>query len=266
MSRLRVGIVDYLNSRPLAWWFRRGRGADHFAVSYHTPAAVADLLAAGDLEVGLVPSIELQRIPGLAIIPGLCIASSHEVRSVLLVSRTPLPAVRRVAVDDSSRTSVALVRIVLAERYGIRPQFDPLPPDIDAMLAEHEAALLIGDPALAVDRARYRVLDLAAEWRALTGLPFVFAVWVVREGIATDGLAGAFHDSLALGLACLDEVVRESAAELGLAPDEVRRYLSRHLSFTLGEAERRALEEFFARAARHGLIPAVRPLRFLAGS
>ena len=119
----------------------------------------------------LVPSIELGRIPGLEVLPDLCIAAEHEVRSVLLVAREPLERVRRVALDAASRTSVALLEILCAERFGIAPEFTVQPPDVERMLADHEAALVIGDPALRVDRERWRVHDLAGEWHALTGPP-----------------------------------------------------------------------------------------------
>ena len=265
--RVRFGIVHYLNSWPLAWSFLRGAGPGWARAVYLPPARVADGLAAGELEVGLVPSAELQRIPGLAVVPGLCIASQHEVKSVLLVSRVPPERIRRVALDESSRTSAVLVQVLLAERYGVRPEVAPFRPDLEAMLATADAALLIGDPALRVDRAGLHVVDLAAEWRALTGLPFVFAVWAVGSDVEAEVAANEVAPLLAASLdaaeASLDELVASAAAELGLPADEVRTYLTRHLSYRLGAAERASLEEFFRRAHRHGLLPAPRPLRWV---
>jgi chorismate dehydratase len=266
-ARLRVGIVHYLNSWPLAWSFLRGDAPGWARAVYLPPAQVADGLGGGELDVGLLPTAELQRIPGLLVVPGLCLASQHEVRSVLLLSRVPPAAIRRVALDESSRTSAVLVQVLLAERYGVRPEVAPFRPDLEAMLATADAALLIGDPALRVDRAPFHVIDLAAEWRALTGLPFVFAVWAVAPAAVGERPAGAitalFAESLARGERELPALVAAAAAQVGLPEPEVRTYLTEHLSYHLGAAERASLDEFFRRAHRHGLLPAPRPLRFL---
>jgi len=260
VAKLRVGIVNFLNSKPLAWGFLRGHYADLFTPSFHPPARIAQLLEQGDLDIGLVPSIEVQRIAGLQVLPDLCIAATHEVRSVLLVSRRPLAEVRRVALDANSRTSQALVRIVLEDRYGLRPEYVVERPDPERMLAESDAALLIGDPALRVDRVRYQVWDMAAEWRQLTGHPFVFAVWAVRPEVTLPELPFYFKSSLRYGLAAMDVLVREAAGELGLEPDAVHEYLTRHLSYFLREPELAGLEEFYRRAHAKGLIAAPRAL------
>jgi chorismate dehydratase len=268
-TRLRVGIVHYLNSWPLAWSFLSAAAPAGTEPIFLAPAKVADGLAAGELEVGLVPSAELQRIPGLAVVPGLCIASQHEVKSVLLVSRVPPAQIRRVALDESSRTSAVLVQLLLAERFGVRPEVAPFRPDLAAMLATADAALLIGDPALRVDRAGLHVVDLAAEWRALTGLPFVFAVWAVAPGaearMAPGAISALFAASLAAAERDLDRLVEAASAQLRLLPGDVYTYLTQHLSYRLGPAERTSLDEFFRRAHRHGLLPAPRPLRYLEG-
>ncbi|MEZ5331236.1 MAG: menaquinone biosynthesis protein [Thermoanaerobaculia bacterium] len=258
---LRVGIVDYLNSRPLAWGFLTGRMPAELEASYHPPARVADLLAAGEIDVGLVPSIEVQRIPGLEVLPGMGVCASHEVRSVLLVSRCEPGEIRRLALDRNSRTSAALVRILLADVWGVDPAVVTVPADLESMLADADAALIIGDPALRVDRSAYRVLDLAAGWRGLTGHPFVFAVWAVRAGVETAELGELFHRSLALGLAEIDRIVTEAAAELDLPRGEMREYLTSNLGYRLGEDELQGLLEYYRRAASHGLLEEVRPLR-----
>jgi chorismate dehydratase len=265
LPKLRVGIVNYLNSKPLAWGFLKGHHADLFAPTTHPPAVVARLLAQGNLDVGLIPSIEVQRIPSLRVLPDLCVAATQEVRSVLLVSRVPVSRIRRVALDQNSRTSVALLRILFAERFRLSPEYLPQRPEISRMLADAEAALVIGDPALQVDREKYLVLDLAAEWRALTGLPFVFAVWAVRPEVDLPDLAFYFKSSLRYGMSSLDTLVREAAAELAFDTAEVRSYLTENLSFFLRGDEIAALEEFYRRAHAHGLILEPKPLEFLAG-
>jgi chorismate dehydratase len=262
LPKLRVGIVNYLNSKPLAWGFLKGHHADLFAPSYHPPALVARLLGQGNLDIGLIPSIEVQRIPNLRILPDLCVAASHEVRSVILVSRCPLPEIRKVALDQNSRTSVALLRILLRERYGLDPEYLHERPDAERMLAEADAALLIGDPALKVDRDRYVVTDLAAEWRELTGLPFVFAVWAVRPEVEIPDLPFYFKSSLRYGLSSVDTLAREAAAELDLDSSEIRAYLTDNLSFFLRRDEIAGLEEFYRRAHANQLILEPRPLVF----
>lgn len=260
MPKLRVGIVNYLNSKPLAWGFLKGHHADLFAPSYHPPALVARLLGQGNLDIGLIPSIEVQRIPNLKVLPDLCVAAKREVRSVILVSRGPVSEVRRVALDQNSRTSAALLRILLRERFQLDPEYLHERPDAERMLTEADAALLIGDPALKVDRERYHVTDLAAEWNDMTGLPFVFAVWAVRPEVEIPDLPFYFKSSLRYGLSSLDTVVRESAAELDLDSSEVRSYLTENLAFFLRREEIEGLEEFYRRAHAHGLILEPKPI------
>ncbi len=263
VAPLRVGIVDYLNSRPLAWSFLRGEAGGGIEAVFMPPARVADALADGRLDVGLIPSIEVQRIPGLAVLPGLCVAATREVRSVLLLSRGPAGDIERLALDQNSRTSVALVQIVLRERYGISPECVSAQPDIEQMMARSDAALIIGDPALRVDRRGLQVHDLAAEWRQLTNRPFVFAVWAVRQGVRLEARAEVFGRSLQSGMEAIDLLVDEAAAEMGLQRETIREYLTECLSFDLGRAELEGLEQFFTKAHQHGHIPGLRPIEFL---
>jgi len=260
---IRVGIVNFVNARPLARGLERdSAGLD---LAYLPPARVADELAAGRLDVGLLPSIELGRIPGLAVLPGCAIAATHEVRSVLLVSRVPVAEIRTLSLDETSRTSAVLVRLLLAARYGVEPQLRTAAPRVEQMLASSDAALVIGDPALRVDRERHVVLDLAGEWLELTGLPFVFAVWAARSEVATRELGERFERSLEVGLAELETIVAEAAAESGLAPAVLRDYYTRNLRFRLGDAERRGLGEFLRRAEAAGLSPASTDVAARAG-
>jgi chorismate dehydratase len=254
MNRLRIGVVAYVNSRPLARGLERWQGDGRFELVHLPPAKLADELALGRLDVGLVPSIEILHIPDLVVVPGLGIAATHEVRSVLLVSKVPIGEIRRVALDENSRTSAALVRIVLAERYGIRPETAPAAPVLDQMLASADAALVIGDPALRIDRTRYVVLDLAGEWLELTGLPFVFAVWAVRGGLDAESVRRLLHDSFALGRAELDAIVAETAAEAELPSAVLADYYRHNLRYEIGPNEEEGLREFLRRASA---LPAV---------
>ncbi len=263
MAKLSVGIVDYLNSKPLAWEFLQGRHADLFEASFHPPARVAELLAEGALDIGLIPVIEVQRIPNLRVLPGLCVAATEEVRSVLLVHEGPIEEIRRVALDANSRTSAALVQILLADRYDLSPEYLPARPALAEMLATADAALLIGDPALHVDRERYRILDLAAEWRSLTGRPMVFAVWAVAPGVEMADHGRYFASSLRAGLGALPTLVAESAQEMQLSEAQIRTYLTDNLCFTLGDEQLAGLREYYRRAHRHGLIDEPRPLSFV---
>jgi chorismate dehydratase len=262
LPKLRVGIVNYLNSKPLAWGFLKGHHADLFAPSYHPPALVARLLAQGNLDIGLIPSIEVQRIPNLRVLPDMCVGAKQEVRSVVLVSRGPVEEIRRVALDVNSRTSSTLVRILLRERWGLDPVYLHERPDPERMLNEADAALIIGDPALRLDRGKYHVIDLAAEWKTLTGLPFVFAVWAVRPEVEVPDLPFYFKSSLRYGLSSLDTLVREAAAELGLDTSEVRAYLTENLHYFLRAEELEGLEEFYRRAYSHGMILEPRAIEF----
>lgn len=252
--KLRVGIVNYLNSRPLAWSFLRGDVGPEIDTFFLPPAQVADRLAAGEIDVGLIPSIEVERIPDLRVLPGLCVAATREVRSVLLLSQRPMGEIERLALDENSRTSAALVRILLRELHGVVPEYVTAAPRLEDMLRQADAALLIGDPALAVDRRGLDVLDLAAAWHRLTGRPFVFAVWAARAGVDIEAWQPVFQRSLERGRAELDTIVAEAATEMPLSAGAIREYLTECLSFDLGEAEQEGLEEFYRRARDLDLI------------
>lgn len=252
---LRIGIVDYLNTRPLAWGLRPDAHPEGVEPVYAPPARLADMLAAGDIDIGLIPVIESARIPGTRIVPGVCIAALREVRSVLLLSREPIAHVRRIALDENSRTSAALVRLLSIERWGIEPEFSAAHPDLDAMLEEADAALVIGDPALHLERPDLQTWDLAAEWRAMTRLPFVFAAWTAREGVKLSAaIERLFTDSLETGMSHLEEIVAEAHRETGLDGELLSRYFTEHLHFQLGDAEREGMREFLRRCRSHGLV------------
>ena len=251
---LRVCAVSFLNTVPLVWGLLHGRQRDQFDLSFCVPSECADRLAAGTADVGIVPAIEAARL-GLGPLPGCGIASRGAVRSILLVSKVPPGMIRTLATDSSSRTSVALARIILARRYGVEPEFLSFSPDLDQMLSRADAALLIGDSALRIDPGGlpHRTLDLGAEWWEMTGLPRVFAVWAARPGYASPELAEAFLDSLRFGMERLDQIIPLEAAARGFRESLVREYFARNVVLEFGDGERQGLERFLGYAREFGM-------------
>lgn len=256
----RVSVVQYLNTAPLVWGLQHGGRRERYRLAFTTPAACADDLEFGRADIGIIPSIEYQRIDGLKVLPGLSIASKERVRSVLLLSRVPIDRVRSVALDTSSRTSVALVKILFAEFYGIDVVAHPSAPHPTAMLESADAALLIGDPALLYE-GDAQVFDLASEWRKFTGLPFVFALWALRplEGGLAD-LPRDFQASLHQGLRHVDDIAAEWAPRLGISREVVRIYLTENIDYTLDEANLAGLQLFYRLAHKAGLISSLKEL------
>lgn len=248
MNRLKLSIVYYLNSLPLAWGFVHGPQREIFDLDFSSPSRCADLLADGSVDVGLIPSIEYQRIRGVKVIPGLSISSKRQVQSVLLVSKLPAEKIQTLAIDNSSRTSIVLLRILLKLKYKAQPTMRPCEPELKAMLNHSDAALIIGDSALrAATEDRYRY-DLAEEWRILTGKPFVFAFWGVRSGVNLDDRS-VFRQSLAYGETHLDEIVQQQSQTLQLPDDQLHRYLTENINYTLDAENLEGLQLFYDLAA-----------------
>jgi chorismate dehydratase len=208
------------------------------------------------VDAALLPSIEFARMREAVEAGGFGISSWNEVRSVVLLSRAPVQGVRSVAVDVNSRTSVALLMVLLARRFGARPEILPMPPDPTSMLGRCEAALLIGDAALRVAREGLLVLDLAAAWHELTGLPFVFALWAARNATAAARAASLLESALALGEAHLADAASPASAAAGLPVEVVFEYLTRNVHFRVGAEERRSLDLFFTMCREDGLLVA----------
>jgi chorismate dehydratase len=229
-----VSAVSYLNTWPLVWGFVHGPQRGLFDFRFDLPVHCAEALRDRKADIGLVPCAELDRL-GLYFLPDLGIACEGPVRSILLISRRPFDAIRTLAVDSSSRTSVALARIILAERYGCRPLVTPHAPSLEEMLVENDAALIIGDPALHLDPETlpYRTLDLGAEWLAWSGLPMVFAVWAGRAEFLTPDVAEAFRASHRWGREHLDEMVECASAERGFGKELARAYFTRCIVYPL---------------------------------
>lgn len=270
MRRLRISAISYLNTAPLMWDFEHGEAGRDFDVSYTLPSACACALADGTADIGIIPAAAYAEIPGLQVLPEVAIASRRAVRSILLVSKVPIEKVRTVALDTSSMTSVALTKVLFEKWLGGGRTFTPMAPDIDSMLAEHDAGLLIGDPALKIDRARYHTLDLAEEWIRHTGKPFVFAFWAVRsdalrEAAPSLDLPAVFQDSRDHGLepSSLNQIAREWAPRLDTSEADVRSYLTQNIHYRLDAGCMEGLRLFYRYAADMGALPAAPELQFV---
>lgn len=262
----RVAASSYLNSAPLIWSFQRGPHRESVRLlTDAAPARCADLLARGRVEAALVPVIEYQRLPEVRIVSGVCVGARREVRSVLLVTPAGrrLEDVRSVALDTSSRTSAALVEIIFREFFGLAPALSPAEPDLRAMLGRHDAALVIGDPAMTFAREGLRVYDLAALWRELTGHGFIFAMWMAHAGASRSALCVDFAGARDEGLARVGEIVDEYDRVLGLPRAGLLSYLRDNICFEPDAEMLSGLELYFRLAHRHGITGEPRPLRFL---
>ncbi len=262
MSALRISSVAFLNARPLVRGFQQAPRPERFLVTECTPAVCAERIAARAADVALIPGIEYQRIPGLRVLPGMAIASRRRARSVLLISRVAAPEIRRVALDTSSRTSVALARIWLDRRTRAPVEYREASPRFPAMMETFDATLLIGDAALRADTRDFRVYDMAEQWFEMTGLPFVFAFWAVRPGVRLPEGVHPFSASLKLGLASISSIAREESVRLRLPESLLEEYLRENIHYDLGPEEIRSLWLFYRMAREAGLVASARDLAF----
>lgn len=266
MPRLRISAISFLNTAPLMWDFDHGDLRRDFEIFYTVPSACAESLRTATADIGIVPVVASSFIPGLKVIPDVAIASKRSVRSILLVCKKPIEEVTSVAADTSSRTSVALARVLFRRHWGGARQLQPMAPDLGQMLRQCDAALIIGDPALTVDRTRFVCYDLAEEWNRLTGKPFVFAYWAVRAEAAESSpldLVKIFQSSRDHGLQNVDALAREWAPRVGLTEPEVRSYLTENIDFSLDAENITGMELFFRYAVECGAIAVAPPLDFV---
>lgn len=281
MPKNKISIVKYLNAVPLAWGILEGPQKESFDSVLSTPAECAGQLSQGGVDIGLIPSIEFQRIKDCRIVPGPAVASMYNVRSVILVSEVPLWKVRTVACDNSSRTSVALTQIIFHEFYHTRPDFRPSEPDLGSMLAQNDAALLIGDNALRFMERNARpdaekqkpllregaepleVFDLAERWRFLTGLPFVFAFWAVRNGFKDQSIVDTLKQSRDFGVARIPDIAARYSETLQIKKDFLLEYLEKNVHYYMDETCLEALALFYEKAAAVGAIKSARKLQFV---
>lgn len=270
MRRLRISAISYLNTAPLMWNFEHGDAGRDFDISYTLPSACARSLADGTADIGIIPAAAYPEIPNLLVLPEVAIASRRAVRSILLVSKVPVEQIRTVALDTSSMTSVALLKVLFARWLGAGRTFTAMAPNTDRMLADHDAGLLIGDPALMVDRKRYHTLDLAEEWIRHTGKPFVFAFWAVRREALSEAapsldLPAVFQNSRDQGLeaSSLDQIAREWAPKLGISEGDVVAYLTQNIHYQLDAGCLEGLQLFYWYAAEIGALPSAPELQFV---
>jgi len=261
VRRLRIGAVTYLNSKPLVEGL--AELAPHADLRLDFPSRLADQLRQGSIDVGLVPSVATLLNPGYDIVSDACVATRGPVLSVKMYSRVPAGQIRRLSLDEGSRTSATLVRILLAERHGVFPAVEKLPLDCSLESSSADAVLLIGDRAILPPAESFELTwDLGEEWTRMTGLPFVFALWASRRGTDLQGLEESLGDARDLGVKRLEEIARREAPLLGLSERLTLDYLRDNLYYHLGEAERRGLARFQQLAVKYDLVPGGIPLVF----
>ena len=270
MKRPRISAISYLNTAPLMWDFEHGTAGSLFDISYTLPSRCAANLQKGLADIGIIPAAAYPSNPDLVILPGVAIASRKAVRSILLVSKVPLDKVRTVALDNSSLTSVALTKVLFAKRWGGARSYVSMKPELEFMLKQHDAALVIGDPALQIDRSRYAAYDLAEEWVCWTGKPFVFAFWAIRQAALCDipasiDLAGIFQQSRDRGLLPrnLERIAVSWAQRLPLSKPDIRSYLTENIHYYLDSECVAGLRLFYQYAQECGALPKAQPLYFL---
>jgi chorismate dehydratase len=252
-SNMQIGAVSYLNSRPLIEGLDQLLPEADLILDY--PSRLADALARNELDVALIPSVEYFRRPGYEIISDACVAARGEVMSVKLYCRVHPGKVRKLALDEGSRTSAALAKVILAERYGVFPESEPLRMESSTADTQADAVLLIGDRAMHAPAEKFvEVMDLGQMWYDWTGLPFVFAMWVARQDSATDGVDEALSQARDRGLANIRAIAHAEAPKLGLSEDVALHYLTQNLHYRLTSAERSGLRLFCELAARHQLV------------
>jgi chorismate dehydratase len=280
VKKLRISIVQYLNTAPLVRGFTHGPLQGKYDLSFTVPSQCAEELRSAAADVAIIPAIEYQRIPNLVILPDLAIASKERVRSLLILSKVPIRRAQTIALDSSSRSTQALTRILCDARWGTAPEFRQAGPNAAEMLQTSDAALLIGDPALHVAVAaetrakagpdgewlcdgktigiesvsQVHIYDAVREWWQMTERPAVLAVWAARPAIATPELADDFAASLEFGLAHLSEIAAEASKKLQLPERELLLYLRTNIDYSLDANNMKGLLTYFGHCARLGLI------------
>jgi chorismate dehydratase len=290
LARLRISIVEFLNTAPLVWGFTEGDLAGKYDLSFTVPSQCAEALKRGETDVAIIPAIEYQRIDNVIALPGMAVAAKGEVRSLLVVAKRPIERAKRIALDTSSRATVALVRMLAKDYWNISPEFVDAAPNPSEMLQEADAALIIGDPALRIsvkmDTLSGKtpsgeqccqgdpdempvpgfdtlfVYDVAQQWREMTGKPSVLAIWTGRPDVITPEVVADFQASKEYGVNRAREIAEAASVKLDLPIRELERYLTENIDFNLDEENLAGLALYFQKAAEMGLIPRNKPLEF----
>jgi chorismate dehydratase len=289
VTKLRISIVKYLNTAPLVWGFTNGPLHGKYELSFTVPSQCAEDLRTGRADVAIIPAIEYQRIEDLVILPDMAIASKKQVRSLLIISKEPIEQVKSFALDRSSRSTQALTRILCAEKWKIAPEFFEDTPDLAEMLSQADAALLIGDPALRISLGIEKdsrigapgrlhcpaatlgitgsellyIYDVVSEWRSLTELPAVLAVWAARRDVATPEVTADFLASRDFGLSHIPEISYDASLQSDLPAPAIETYLRGNIDFSLDSENRRGLDLYYRQAAILGLIPDAKPIEWV---
>jgi chorismate dehydratase len=292
LKKLRISIVEYLNTAPLVWGFIDGPLAGKYELSFTVPSQCAEALRRGDADIAIIPSIEYQRMDGMVALPGMAIAAKREVRSLLVVSKRPIDMAKKIALDTSSRSTGALVRILAKEHWGIQPEFVDGSPDVAEMLQTADAAMVIGDPALRISLKMETlagkapggrdccegdpedmpvpgfetifVYDVTHQWREMTNKASVLAFWAGKEGIVDDSVAADFAASKEYGVERIREISEAASIKLDMPPGALERYLTDNINFDLDDENLAGLQLYYEKAAAHGLIARTKPVKFVA--
>lgn len=282
MSTTRISASSYSNTAPLVWSFLYGTNRGKFELILdNAPARSAELLAQNRIDAALVPVIEYQRIPDVLLIPQVCVGARKRVRSVCLVTKgADLKDVKSVALDVSSKTSVALTKIIFREFLGIEPLYKPAKPNLTEMLSASDCALLIGDPALMIADSgfqisdltkdqkpkaedQFRKFDLAETWQSFTGFGFVFAMWMANKDRTEIARKIDFAAARDEGLAHLDEIIANYETEITLTHTDFKNYLAENISYTIDDSMHKGLALYYDLAHKHGLIEKRKDLYFI---
>jgi len=260
-ERICIGAVSYLNTLPLVYGMERGMGGERIELSYAVPSTLADRMQREELDIALMPIVELSRIPGLELVPGLAIVTQGKSASVLLIANCPIEQVQSVALDRESRSSNALARVLFAQAWNLQPDYVTGEPRLPDSLRRCDAVVRIGDKALfePIPEGAH-VYDLGEVWTARTGLPFVFAAWVARPGVVDREIYQMLHDSRREGCRNIDGISRDYTYDGRSYPEIAKEYLSRYIHYRLGSQELRAIRTFFESAAALKLVEGVPPI------
>ncbi|MDI6735458.1 MAG: menaquinone biosynthesis protein [bacterium] len=262
---MKIGAIPFLNVKPLIYKLEACLAIDKSVeLVYEYPSTLSGLLKSGQIDVGIIPTIDYFRGIGKFVIPKICISSYGKVASVKLFYKDTISSIKEVAVDKGSSTSVALLRIILSELYSISPLFKEITPVLPQVLEENEAVLLIGDQPLTTSG---KSMDLGEEWYKLTQLPFVYAFWVIRDGLEDyEKIVNLIVESKEFGIRNLDEIVRNESERMSLNKELVSNYLKQIIGYDLRRLELKGILKFANLALKHKLIEKEREIEFCTTS